>query len=42
MGTGALAAAKAAVGVDVDSHITWKKGQPVPYSFLAETFQVNV
>jgi hypothetical protein len=41
VGTGALAAAKAAVGVDVDSTITWKKGQPVPYAFLAETFQVG-
>lgn len=41
VGTGALAAAKAAVGVDVESIITWKQGQPVPYSFLAETFQVG-
>ena len=40
VGTGALAAAKAAVGVDVDKMVTWTKGAPVPYAFLAETFQV--
>jgi hypothetical protein len=38
---GALAAAKAAVGVDVDKMVTWKKGTPVPYAILAETFQVG-
>jgi hypothetical protein len=41
VGTGALAAAKAAVGVDVDKMVTWKKGAPVPYAFLAETFLVG-
>jgi hypothetical protein len=41
VGTGALAAAKAAVGVDVEKMINWKKGAPVPYAFLAETFQVR-
>lgn len=40
VGTGALAAAKAAVGVDVEKLVTWKKGSPVPYAFLADTFQV--
>jgi hypothetical protein len=41
VGTGALAAAKAAVGVDVEKMVNWKKGAPVPYAFLAETFQVR-
>lgn len=40
VGTGALAAAKAAVGIDVEKLVTWKNGSPVPYAFLAETFQV--
>eukprot|EP00882_Tetradesmus_deserticola_P007838 GHRQ01008250.1.p1 GENE.GHRQ01008250.1~~GHRQ01008250.1.p1 ORF type:complete len:754 (+),score=419.69 GHRQ01008250.1:148-2262(+) len=39
VGTGALAAAKLAVGVDVKELITWKEGAPVPYAFLAETFE---
>ncbi|KAF6253198.1 ATP-dependent DNA ligase [Scenedesmus sp. NREL 46B-D3] len=39
VGTGALAAAKHAVGVDVKELITWKEGTPVPYAFLAETFE---
>eukprot|EP00878_Enallax_costatus_P010738 GHUV01011215.1.p1 GENE.GHUV01011215.1~~GHUV01011215.1.p1 ORF type:complete len:820 (+),score=334.68 GHUV01011215.1:667-3126(+) len=39
VGTGALQAAKQAVGVDIKQLITWKEGQPVPYAFLAETFQ---
>jgi hypothetical protein len=41
VGTGALAAAKAALGVDVASLFAWRAGQPVPYAFLAETFQVT-
>jgi hypothetical protein len=40
VGTGALAAAKHAVTVDVKKLITWKEGAPVPYAFLAETFEV--
>ncbi|WIA12629.1 hypothetical protein OEZ85_006285 [Tetradesmus obliquus] len=39
VGTGALAAAKLAVTVDVKKLVTWKEGAPVPYAFLAETFE---
>uniref|UniRef100_A0A383WI45 DNA ligase n=1 Tax=Tetradesmus obliquus TaxID=3088 RepID=A0A383WI45_TETOB len=39
VGTGALAAAKLAVTVDVQKLVTWKEGAPVPYAFLAETFE---
>ncbi|WIA32794.1 hypothetical protein OEZ86_005976 [Tetradesmus obliquus] len=39
VGTGALAAAKLAVTVDVTKLVTWKEGAPVPYAFLAETFE---
>lgn len=41
VGTGALQAAKLAVGVDIKKLVTWKEGQPVPYAFLADTFQVS-
>jgi hypothetical protein len=41
VGTGAIAAAKDAVKVDVKKLITWKEGSPVPYAFLAETFEVR-
>eukprot|EP00775_Hariotina_reticulata_P004672 gene4672-4926_t len=39
VGSGAVAAAKQAVGADIQSLITWSAGAPVPYAFLAETFQ---
>ncbi len=38
MGTGALAAALAYSDFDVSQLATWKAGEPVPFSFLAKTF----
>lgn len=39
MGAGALEAAAKHASVDINGIITWKAGQPVPYSFLANTFE---
>ncbi|KAF8067164.1 lig1 [Scenedesmus sp. PABB004] len=39
VGTGALAAAQAALAVDVAGSITWPAGKPVPYAFLTDTFE---
>ena len=38
VGTGALAAALAYSDFDVTQLATWKAGDPVPFSFLAKTF----
>ena len=38
VGTGALAAALAYSDFDVSQLATWKAGDPVPFSFLAKTF----
>ena len=38
VGTGALAAALAYSDFDVSQLATWKAGEPVPFSFLAKTF----
>ena len=38
MGTGALAAAMAYSSFDLTQLATWKAGDPVPFSFLAKTF----
>lgn len=40
MGTGALAAAAKYAEQDYEKLITWKAGAPVPYSMLANTFEV--
>ncbi|KAG2440908.1 hypothetical protein HXX76_003761 [Chlamydomonas incerta] len=39
VGTGALAAAAKYKGQDISAAITWKEGQPVLYSLLANTFE---
>ena len=38
MGTGALAAAMAYGDFDISQLATWQSGQPVPFLFLAQTF----
>jgi len=38
VGTGALAAAMAYSNFDVSQLATWRAGEPVPFSFLAKTF----
>lgn len=40
VGLGSLAAAASHLTADIDALITWKEGSPVPYSFLAETFDI--
>ncbi|EFJ43817.1 ATP-dependent DNA ligase [Volvox carteri f. nagariensis] len=39
VGTGAVAAATKYAEADITKLITWKKGTPVPYSLLANTFE---
>ncbi|GIL75828.1 hypothetical protein Vretifemale_5549 [Volvox reticuliferus] len=39
VGTGAVAAASKYAEADIGKLITWKKGSPVPYSLLANTFE---
>ncbi len=39
VGAGALAAAADHHGFDPAALATWGKGQPVPFSFLADTFE---
>ncbi len=39
VGAGALAAAVKYGAMDVPALVTWKEGQPVPYLFLANTFE---
>eukprot|EP00198_Chlamydomonas_reinhardtii_P013554 XP_001702891.1 DNA ligase [Chlamydomonas reinhardtii] len=39
VGTGALAAASKYKEQDISAVISWKEGQPVPYSLLANTFE---
>ena len=39
VGTGALAAAKMYAGFDAAKVVTWQHGEPVPYGFLADTFE---
>lgn len=39
VGTGAVAAASKLSGADIKKLITWDAGKPVPYEFLANTFE---
>jgi hypothetical protein len=39
VGSGALKEADVAAGADIDGLITWQRGQPVPYAFLADTLE---
>ena len=39
VGTGAVAAAQLHATADISSLITWQPGKPVPYAFLADTFE---
>jgi DNA ligase-1 len=39
VGLGAVAAAEAYGSFDVSEIATWKAGEPVPFSFLASTFE---
>jgi DNA ligase-1 len=39
VGTGAVAAAQLHASADISSLVTWQPGKPVPYAFLAETFE---
>lgn len=39
VGVGAIEAAAKHAAFDLDALATWKAGQPVPYSFLANTFE---
>lgn len=39
VGAGALSAAAKHTDIDVTKLITWKAGSPVPYAFLADTFE---
>lgn len=39
MGTGAIKAAALHSGFDLSTLVTWKAGEPVPFGFLAATFE---
>lgn len=41
VGAGAVAAALKYAEADISKLITWEKGSPVPYSLLANTFEVS-
>ena len=39
MGTGAIKAAALHSSFDLTTLVTWKAGEPVPFGFLADTFE---